>query len=112
MQTREIVDLAAFIAAQGPGFLGGAGQLPESALAQYWTASKCRLDRWNRLLRRVQDPARTSPQEEHLDWSHLQAVCEEILVSEMVTRVWSSLLTALDYLSGGGEAQPLAANVL
>ena len=118
MHVREIVDLALFVAAQGPVLLSSRQQVPENALAQYWTASKCRLDRWNRLLRHAQDShaptsdASLSPEKVPAGLRNLQAVCEEILISEMLTRVWSSLLAAVDYNTGSGDAQPLAANVL
>jgi hypothetical protein len=112
MHTHDVVDLAAFISAQGPAFLSGAQHPPETSLAQYWTLSKCRLDRWNRSLRQLQTSGRAFAQGANADNHGLQSLCEEIIVSEMVTRVWSSLLTAFDYLSGGGEAQPVASNVL
>jgi hypothetical protein len=112
MQARELIDLAAFLAAQGSLFLGGVRQMPSTALAQYWTVSKCRMDRWNRALRNVQTLPLAVRGEVSPATRNLQAVCEEILVSEMVTRVWSSLLTAWDYRIGSGEAQPVAANVL
>jgi hypothetical protein len=112
MHARELIDLAAFVAAQGPALVGGVRQVPDTALAQYWTVSKCRLDRWNRTLRHLQSPVSAGREEVEIAERNLQAVCEEILVSEMLTRVWSSVLTALDYTAGGSEAQPVAANVL
>ncbi len=39
-------------------------------------------------------------------------MCEEILVSEMLTRVWSAVLAILDSQFGDSEAQPIAASVL
>ncbi len=112
MQARELIDLAVFLAAQGSLFLSGARQMPDTALAQYWTISKCRLDRWNRTLRNVHTLPAPVRGEVPAATRNLQAACEEILISEMVTRVWSSLLTAWDYQTGSGEAQPVAANVL
>jgi hypothetical protein len=112
MQARELIDLAAFLAAQGSLFLSGVRQVSSAALGQYWTISKCRLDRWNRSLRNVHTLPAPVRGEIPAAARHLQAVCEEILVSEMVTRVWSSLLTAWDYRIRSGDAQPVAANVL
>jgi hypothetical protein len=111
MQSCELIDLAAFVAAQGPLLIASRRQVPDAALAQYWTASKCRLDRWNRTLRTagaVDGQNRTSSVANR----HLAAVCEEILISEMLTRIWSCVLTALDYSAGSGEAQPIAASVM
>ncbi|HTQ38370.1 MAG TPA: hypothetical protein VMJ32_05050 [Pirellulales bacterium] len=111
MHARELIDLAVFVAAQGPVLLGSVRQVPTTALSQYWTVSKCRLDRWNRTLREGQVPA-AARHDELATGRGLQAVCEEILISEMLTRVWSSILTALDYVSQNNEAQPVAASVL
>jgi hypothetical protein len=41
-----------------------------------------------------------------------RTLCEEILASEMLTRVWSAVLALLDAATGGAEAQPVAASVL
>jgi hypothetical protein len=113
MNAREIVDLAAFVAAQGPVLLSSRQPVPDSSLSQYWTASKCRLDRWNRMLHHVQTSgASFSLGELPAGSRNIHAVCEEILISEMLTRVWSSLLAAVDYNTGSGDAQPVAANVL
>ncbi|HZZ28182.1 MAG TPA: hypothetical protein VFE46_09275 [Pirellulales bacterium] len=111
MHARELIDLAVFVASQGPVLIGSVRQVPTAALAQYWTVSKCRLDRWNRTLREVQPPS-ASCTEETVGVRNLQAVCAEILVSEMLTRVWSSILTAMDYVAGSSEAQPVAASVM
>jgi hypothetical protein len=112
MHARELIDLAAFIAAQGPILLGNMRQIPDTALAHYWTVSKCRLDRWNRTLRNAQTSPLLVRGETLVALRNLQVVCEEILLSEMSIRIWSSLLTALDYQIGSSEAQPVAANVL
>jgi hypothetical protein len=119
MQAHQLVDLAAFVAAQGPVLISSVRQVPTSALAQYWTVSKCRLDRWNRKLRDVpsqpfaaRNDSVAARNESIAATRPLQALCEEILVSEMLTRVWSSVLAAVDYAAGSTEAQPVAASVL
>lgn len=113
MHTRELVDLAAFVAAHGHALISGTWQVPTTALAQYWTASKCRHDRWNRSLR---ESILSSPAANHgvskLTSLSLQGLCQEILVSDMLTRVWSSIITSFDSPIGAAEAQPVAASVL
>ena len=116
MHTRELVDLAAFVAAQGRALVTATRQVPTTALAQYWTASKCRHDRWNRALRESLPPAaenhRNNSAVAKSSVQTLQGLCEEVLVSEMLTRVWSCIITSFDSAAGVGEAQPVSASVL
>ena len=112
MHTRELIDLAAFVAAQGPILVHSTRQVSTSALAQYWTASKCRLDRWSRSLGCLH----RQPPQELADSEAAQrtarSVCEEIIVSEMLTRVWSSILHWFDSTANKNEAQHVATSVL
>ena len=51
MHARELVELAAILSAQGPMLIRSTPQLSSHGVQQYWTASKCRLDRWARNLK-------------------------------------------------------------
>ncbi|HEY2881261.1 MAG TPA: hypothetical protein VGJ15_02480 [Pirellulales bacterium] len=112
MHTRELIDLAAFAASQGQVLLEGLREVPPSPLARYWTASKCRLERWKVRLRELGDQLRAARGDNDYTWRHLRSLGEEVLVSEMLTRIWSSILTTLDVAFESDEAQPLAASVL
>ena len=113
MQTAELVDLAAFVAANGQALIAGSRAVPTTALADYWTASKCRHDRWNRWLREFFRTAPNAKQFEiKVESRAIHALCEEILISEMLTRVWSSIITSLDSAIGASEAHPVAASVM
>ena len=52
MHARELVELAAIVSAHGPVLVRGTRRLSASGVQQYWTESKCRLDRWFRSLGR------------------------------------------------------------
>jgi hypothetical protein len=102
MQAGELIHLAALIAAQGalPG-----GALSTNSLGNYWMASKCRLDRWYGALR--------PPSARHIgNWPALRSVIEEILLSEVLVRVWTGFLVLHDRAVGEDEAEPLARSVL
>jgi len=111
--------------------------MPETALHQYWTASKCRLERWKWTLyefRRRQAEQSAAPQKasskadgfEQLGpsasippTSHkpgatslFLAALEEILLSEVFSRVWTALLEAHDQRRSCSEAGPIARSVL
>ncbi len=97
MHARELVELAAVAAVHGPALIAGNGRLSDAGLELYWVASKCRLDRWGRSIKSLSQPQAAWP------WgtaaprhSQLEAVIEEVLASEVLTRVWTALLAGYD----------------
>jgi hypothetical protein len=110
MQARELVELSAMISAQGPALVQQAARLSSSALEEYWTASKIRLDRWNHALRDYTAEA-GSPVNCMARGSLLNGVAEEILSGEILTRVWSLILYAHDRTHQLSEAEPIARSV-
>ncbi len=97
MHARELVELAAVAAVHGPALIAGNGRLSDSGLEQYWVASKCRLDRWGRTIKGLSQPQAAWP------WGtsaprqgQIEAVIEEVLASEVLTRVWTALLAGYD----------------
>lgn len=97
MHARELVELATVAAVHGPALIAGSGRLSDAGLEQYWVASKCRLDRWTRAIKSFSQPQATWP------WgtaaprhAAIVAVIEEVLASEVLTRVWTALLAGYD----------------
>lgn len=109
MHVREYPAVALFLAAEGQVWIKTGRELPSVSLAQYWTASKCRLDRWGRALREYRE-LQHSRATVQTSWRNVRALFEEVLVSEMLTRIWSGLVSILDRT--GGDAQPMAASVM
>jgi hypothetical protein len=72
-------------------------------------ASKSRLDRWNRALKQLAVNAACGGAADRL---LVRGVCEEILTGEVLTRVWSAVLSAYDRRRGTGIAEPIARSVL
>ncbi len=117
MHARELVELAAIISAHGPVLVRGRGQVSERGIEQYWVASKCRLDRWCRALKAVDMKrlaAATGPDHRQRQPrpSFPDALLEEILTGEVLTRVWAAVLSAYDRRRGTQEAEPIARSVL
>jgi hypothetical protein len=111
MHSRELAELAALVAIHSPALLAGQEQIPEQCIQQYWTASKCRLERWSRLLRKLH-AATTEPQlPATLAWPRVRPVAEEILTSELLTRVWTAMAVAYDAALGCDELTPVARNI-
>jgi hypothetical protein len=111
MHSRELAELAALVAIHAPVLIEGRGGIPPECNQEYWVGSKCRLDRWGRLLRKIQAAAGQLPPEPTLAWPRVRPVLEEILTSEILTRIWTAISVAYDALSGTDELTPVAMNV-
>ena len=115
MHARELVELAAVVAAHGPALVTATKRISQTGLECYWAANKCRLDRWARALQRI---GRAPTQSTHdLAVPAPQApspgpLLEEILCSEVLSRVWTAVLCAYDQARSGREAEPIARNCL
>ena len=113
MHARELVELAAIVSAHGPVLIRGTPRLSSSGVQQYWTESKCRLDRWFRSLGTFAHEApRGNADAGRRQWPTIRGVLEEILLGEMLTRVWATVLCAFDRRQGTLEAEPIARSVM
>jgi hypothetical protein len=110
------VELAAVVAVNGRLFIRH-GRISQSALEQYWSHSKFRLDRWSQSLKEYGQLQQSNPpyvsQEAALilAWRGIRPVIEEILVSEILTRVWSSVASAYDHHHGSAEVTAVVRSV-
>lgn len=110
MQARELVELAALVSLHGPSLIVSSAAIPPECLEQYWTLSKCRLDRWGLALNRFKTSTAGSTASRS-QRAPLGAM-EEILTGEVLTRVWAAVLSAHDRRHGRSEAEPIARSVL
>lgn len=103
MQTSELVELAAVVAERGPTLALGPDSIGLPGLEEYWAAAKCRFDRWSRALHRIRtqeppyfdEPNGTRPSGNR-PVGTVRGLIEEILGSEVLTRVWTAVVTAFD----------------
>jgi hypothetical protein len=113
MHARDLLELAAILSSHGPLLVEHSAALPEESLQQYWSASKCRLDRWGRRLKQIQ---RATPDREESAISGRRndpaALLEEILTGEVLTRVWSAIVAGHDRRHRSDQAEPIARSVL
>lgn len=113
MHARELVDLAAVVAAHAPVLLRAASQVSEQSIEAYWMASKSRLDRWGRTLKRIASLMQCGDLKPNSAEHRLfRGVLEEILASEVLTRVWSAAMCAYDRAYGADQMEPVARGVL
>jgi hypothetical protein len=111
MYSHELVELAAIVSAHGPVLVQGVDRISEGGLEQYWTASKVRLDRWCRSLRNFANQAGDAKWRQ-CHWPRIESLLEEIVSTEMLTRVWGAVLCAHDRRHQLSESEPIARSVL
>jgi hypothetical protein len=111
MHCRELAELAALVAVHAPVLIEARGGIPPECNQEYWAASKCRLDRWARLLRKLQAAAGEALPSPVLAWPRVRPVLEEILASELLTRLWAAISAAYDALAGSDEFTPVAHSI-
>lgn len=123
MYAADLVELAAIVADHAPGLIEAGRRLPDEPLVEYWSASKCRLQRWANSLKQlstagsaersadrtpeVNRPITADPPVE----TALKGVLEEILTSEALTRVWAATATAHDRRRAAGDVEPIVRSV-
>lgn len=113
MHARELTELAAVLATHGPVLAHHAGRLSRDGLDQYWTASKSRLQRWSQSLKSLLAAAIAEDRDWcQTHWPTLRAVLEEILVGELLTRVWTAVVCAHDRHHGHEEGEPVVRSVM
>jgi hypothetical protein len=106
MHAHELADLAATMAVHGEQLIDADASLVDRSLAAYWKASRCRLDRWCRSL------AAATRNGDGNDWTHDDiATVEEILVSEILSRVVAAIAVAHDQRHATSESAPVARNI-
>jgi hypothetical protein len=107
MHTRDFLEQAVLLTSQFEVVVMASRRLPETALQRYWVASRSRFDTWGIGLRHCTDDLdRTNYAVDRL-WLRWTPFLEEILLSEIVTRIWSYLLDAMDERLGTHEYSPI-----
>ena len=113
MHARELIELASILSAQGPMLIRSPPRLSGHGVQQYWTAAKCRLDRWARHLKSFAAEAALSDAAAlRMHWPLVRGVLEEILTGEVLTRVWTAVLCLYDRQHGGKEFDSLARSIM
>ena len=88
-------------------------RLSGQGVQQYWTASKCRLDRWSRNLKSfASDASQLDATAVRVQWPFVRGVLEEILTGEVLTRVWTAVLCLYDRQHGATEFESLGRSIM
>jgi hypothetical protein len=97
MHCVQLADLAAIISLGGPAIMYRQEAVSSQAITEYWTSSRTRFELWHGAMARYQRSEASS------DWIRMRGwwqehtgVIEEILVSEILTRVVAAIAVGLD----------------
>ena len=112
MHSAELVDLAALVSMHAPALVRLTRKLPDGELERYWTASKCRQDRWQLALVALKDSRQQLIGATGGLHRYALGIFEEIFTGEILARVWNGVLAAYDAHRGGDHAEPVARSVL
>lgn len=112
MHARDLVELAAVVSVHGPVLVRGAAGPSARGIEDYWVASKCRMDRWGRSLRRFTEQAGRKARDRGKHATLIRGVLEEVITGEVLTRVWAAVLCLYDRCHGTDTAEPVARSVL
>jgi hypothetical protein len=109
MHAQDLVELAAIVAAHAELLIeSDIARLTDHNLETYWSASKCRLDRWGAALKALRDAKPTSKRLQR----RARPLIEEIFASEALTRVWTAAATAFDERRGCRDVEAVVSSVL
>ncbi|QDV71473.1 hypothetical protein Poly24_52090 [Rosistilla carotiformis] len=107
-----LAELAASLAIHGPRLLADGDSIPAAALQDYWIASRNRSTRWHQTLALHREFERSGNLTGLRAWWENQLpTLEEILVSEILTRVYASLGHGLDAKLAEPEVYPVVHSV-
>lgn len=112
MHASELVELAALVATHGRTLLFQVRDISPPGMQQYWSAAKCRLDRWSRSLKQYSlEMPYAAGNERVARWRTVRPVLEEILTGEVLTRIWAAVVCTHDRLRGRCEFEPVVRSV-
>jgi len=119
LKLSALPEIAALLAAHGQIFAEQASGVSVQAIGDYYVYSRNRFNRWMRLLDQLESDCCVADVADGSTEPSLSSgipllreLGEQILVNEMVARVWTILLIAQDRQRGSSECEALATNVL
>ncbi|MEM8671490.1 MAG: hypothetical protein AAGG48_28480 [Planctomycetota bacterium] len=101
-------DLAALISHHGPAMIKRQPEIPSHALTDYWSTSRSRFELWHQLLGRYREYEKSGNSDRLKRWwKEHSVVLEEVLVTEMLTRVVAAIACGLESESTSKEVSPV-----
>ncbi len=113
LNLRDMAEFAAWISANSISLIESGRRIPQEPVQEFWQHSRQRLHSWMRMLRSHDHSSDSATETDPLaSWQRIEPVLAEIFVSEIITRVWSAVLTASDIVRNDNQAAPVASTVM
>lgn len=110
MHARQLAVLAHWTAFHSTVLSHGRDEIDALVASHYWAASKARAQRWMRALNMFENDLQAEDPG-HNPWPAIEIVVHEILVAELLTRVWGAAMLALDRRAGTDEMKLIVQSV-
>ncbi|MBI86414.1 MAG: hypothetical protein CMJ81_24715 [Planctomycetaceae bacterium] len=115
MRAPEQIELAGLLATHGATLIRCQARLSNQSLNSYWTGSRFRLERWSEAIHNYQqlrENRLVPPEADDEEWLQMRVQLEEIIVSEVLTRVWLGITRGIDCQRKTVELEPPARSVM
>ena len=110
MHAKQMAEIGGWLSICSEVFTRGGQPANANSAMRYWAASKCRLQRWQAALKVFEDDF-ANPCEMHDPWHAIEIVVQEILISDVLTRVWTAVLVQHDRALEHNEMQSIGHSV-
>lgn len=110
MHSSRLAELASWVAVNSGSLVYGSQDQPILVASSYWMTSKRRIQHWITSLKMFEKDIQ-QPDPKHEPWAALEIVVQEILQTEMLTRVWSATVLCHDWYRRSDELSGLAHSV-
>ncbi|MCE9526074.1 MAG: hypothetical protein K8R36_08470 [Planctomycetales bacterium] len=111
MHVRDLVELAARIAVSSSAERRPVHDPKGRSIQTYWSAARCRAERWTRAIRRQGEMILRGEITSREAWVRFEPLFEEILASELVSRIAAAAAAAYDSRRKTAELEPVARSV-
>ena len=115
MQVGELVKLAGLLATHGAALIRCPARLCNRSLHNYWTVSRTRLEHWSSSIKRYtkrSERRAVPPRADNEDWLRMRVELEEIIASELLTRVWMGIACGIDERRKIADLEPPVRSVM
>ena len=110
MHASLLAEMGSWVAIYASNLVLCREEQPMMVGTHYWVSSQKRAERWSTALKMFEQDFK-DPKIRHDPWPALEIVVQEILLSELLTRVWSAAVTTYDHYRESDELFGLAHSV-